>query len=598
MSLWRSSPLEIAFRLRQEAMNLCLYLAPPTPALTADSPLAALPAPPIDALRGTAYAASIETLARGILAGRLPLLGTEVEIKGTIPWRRDPVHGQELGTDYFRKIPYLDFARAGDHKFIWELSRHQHLVVLAQAWCFDPRAEYLDAIAAQLKSWREANPFQCGMNWASALEVAFRAWSWIWIWHLCGAALPPADRAALLTSLYQHGCHLEYNLSIYFSPNTHVLGEAIVLHALGVLFPRWPSADRWRRVGGEETARQAARQVLGSGEHFELSNYYHVYALDMLMTYALLEYGEAGPLAPLLRRMAHYLHAVATPDRRIALTGDDDGGRWFHPYGQRRAFGRATLATAALLLNETKAWPYDDGDVAEQAAWWLGARVVGHSSPGAPAGPETFRASGIVRLGDGVRTHVLFDAGGFGPFCAGHSHSDALQVLLWSAGEEILIDPGTYTYISDPVWRDRFRGSAAHNTVRIDGLDQAAPAGPFAWNGRPDVRLESCSDSEAVAVCLANGFTHWRQVIVEPGPVLRVIDHVEGPPGDHDVELFWHLGDAAHAAWVRPPEGIVAETVEGWRSSALGHREPAAVLRCHRRGALPLWWETVIAGPS
>ena len=598
MSRWRRSPREIAFRLRQEAMNLRLYLAPPAPALTADSPLTALPAPPVDALRGTAYAASIETLARGILNGRLPLLGTEVEINGAIPWRRDPVHGQELGTEYFRKIPYLDFARAGDHKFIWELSRHQHLVVLAQAWCFDPRAEYLDAIAAQLASWRKENPFQCGMNWASALEVAFRAWSWIWIWHLCGAALPSADRAALLTSLYQHGCHLEYNLSIYFSPNTHVLGEAIVLHALGVLFPRWPGADRWRRVGGEETARQATRQVLGSGEHFELSNYYHVYALDMLMTYALLEYGEAGPLAPLLRRMAHYLHAVATPDRRIALTGDDDGGRWFHPYGVRREFGRATLATAALLLNETKAWPYDAADIAEQAAWWLGARAVGRSSPGMPAGPEAFRASGIVRLGDGVRTHVLFDAGGFGPFRAGHSHSDALQVLLWSGGEEILIDPGTYTYISDPVWRDRFRGSAAHNTIRIDGLDQAAPAGPFAWTGRPDVRLESASDSEAEAVCIANGFTHRRQVIVEPGPVLRVIDQVEGPPGDHDVELFWHLGDAGHAAWVRTPEGVAVESVEGWRSNALGHREAAVVLRGHRRGALPLRWETVVARPE
>ena len=49
----------------------------------------------------------------------------------------------------------------------------------------------------------------------------------------------------------------------------------------------------------------------------------------------------------------------------------------------------------------------------------------------------------------------------------------------------MLIDPGTYTYVADRRWRDWFRGSAAHNTLRIDGLDQASPAGPFRWDGRP-----------------------------------------------------------------------------------------------------------------
>lgn len=557
-------------------------------------------------MRGTAYASGIKRLAQEILAGRLPLLGTEVLLSSPIAWRRDPVHGQELDAAYFRSIPYLDFARAGDHKFIWELNRHQHLVLLAQAWRLDPEPAYLDAIGEQLAGWREANPFQCGMNWTSALEVAFRALSWIWIWHLCGPALPAAVQAELLTGLYRHGCHLEYNLSVYFSPNTHVLGEAIALHALGALFPSWPRAERWRRIGGEETSRQVNLQILPDGAHFELSSYYHVYALDFLLFHSLLANGGPGRLAPQLRRMAHFLHAIMQPGGAIPFFGDDDAGRLMHPYGDRQYFGRGTLATAAVLLGDTTL-PCAASALHEQAVWWLGpsclASTLATTQAGQPAGPEVFPSSGIVRLGDGVRTHLLFDAGGFGPFRAGHSHSDALQCLLWTGGDEVLIDPGTATYIADPQWRDRFRGSAAHNTIRIDGRDQADPAGPFAWNGRPEVTLESASDSTVEATCRANGFTHRRRLRLTEDWLL-VTDHVDGPPGGSPlVEQFWHLGTPAQSARLKIPPGeslTVSEGGEyGWRSRALGQRETAAVARRQWRGVLPLVWRTAIAlGPD
>ena len=87
---------------------------------------------------------------------------------------------------------------------------------------------------------------------------------------------------------------------------------------------------------------------------------------------------------------------------------------------------------------------------------------------------------------------LIADTGPFGPGTAGHSHADTLSLVLRRCApndgqmiEQILIDPGTYTYVADPLWRDRFRGTAAHNTLRIDGLDQAIPRGPFAWQSRP-----------------------------------------------------------------------------------------------------------------
>jgi hypothetical protein len=189
----------------------------------------------------------VERVAGQILRHRFPIFGITVETGSAIDWRRDYLHGVSTGTPYFRRSPYLDFSRAGDHKVIWELNRHQHLPLLAQAFLLSGRREYLDEAFRQVESWLDANPFLRGINWASALEVAFRALSWAWLWHMAGSEMPEALRARFLTALERHGRYLERNLSVYFSPNTHLLGEAVALHALGVLFPAFPRRRAGRR---------------------------------------------------------------------------------------------------------------------------------------------------------------------------------------------------------------------------------------------------------------------------------------------------------------------------------------------------------------
>ncbi len=242
--------------------------------------------------------------------------------------------------------------------------------MLAQAHLFTGAPAYTAEIFAELDSWLAQNPFQCGINWASALEVAFRALSWIWIWHYCSEAMPADLKQRFLTSLYQHGRHLAENLSVYFSPNTHLLGEGVALHALGVLFKEFPESADWTRRGSEVVEGQLSFQVKPDGSHFEQSTYYHVYAIDLFVFYYLLA-GRPKHFEPVLTRMADYLDWLLGPSRRIAFFGDDDGGRLFHPFGCRDEFGRATLTTCGLLLNNPD-WVGTAEDIAQQAAWWVG----------------------------------------------------------------------------------------------------------------------------------------------------------------------------------------------------------------------------------
>ncbi len=597
-------PRELSFRLRQEIANALLFAFPPHGSSNIKAPLHGLPHPTAAAqhLRGSAYAAHVEQLAASVLQHRFPLLGGSTETGPEIAWSRDYRSGRETPASYFRTIPYLDVERCGDHKIVWELNRHQHLVLLAQSWLLTGNSECLVEIQRELESWWAANPYGRGINWASALEVAFRALSWIWVYHFTGEHMEPHFRRHFLESLYAHGCHLEHNLSVYFSPNTHLLGEAVALHALGTLFPDFPHATRWRAEAGAMVRAQMDAQVHADGSHFEQSAYYHVYALDMLLFPAILDPMPPDYLAK-LAHMADYLDALLglAPHRRLPLIGDDDGGRFFHPYGERDAFGCASLAACARFFRRST-WTFQPEDAAEIAAWWFD----GETSVATPAqSPHSrfFENAGIAVM-QATDVHIVADTGPFGPGGAGHSHSDTLSLTVRRGAEDLLIDAGTYTYVADPKSRNWFRGSAAHNTIRIDELDQAIPIGPFRWQAKPEVEVlawRSSDESDFLdAACAYRGFRHRRRIVFCKPGLIFILDEIEGPTGDHLIEQFWHSG--APVTQISPRSFRIGEAARltlshnadlkeggehGWRSRTLGERSPAPVIRAATRSGLP-----------
>jgi hypothetical protein len=506
-------------------------------------------------------------LAEQILAHRVPLLGLgPVDLGPEIHWRRDYVHGKESGLSYFRNIPYLDFERVGDHKNIWELNRHQHLVVLAQAFRAARKPEYLEEIRKQIESWMEQNPFERGINWASALEVAFRALSWMAVLHLAGSKLDGAFLKSWTESLFQHGCYLEQNLSVYFSPNTHLLGEAVVLHALGSFLTDLPRASRWRELGGRLVIEQMDRQVRDDGSHFEQSSYYHLYALDMFLLYSRVAREVPDWYRGKLARMAEFLDALVSTEGILPFLGDEDGGRLFHPYGDRRKFALDTLRACGLRQN------------------------------GAPYGSQWFPDAGLAVMRSEA-AHIIVDAGPFGSGTAGHSHADTLSIVAFRNGEELLIDPGTFTYVADPAARDRYRSVASHNTIAIRGVEQATPQGPFRWTNPPPVELlhwNSTGRGDVLdARCQYSGFTHRRTVVLQKPDVLLVVDRVTGPPGEWTVEQRWLCPEECGTPFLATIP--VCQTEGGERSTALGSSQPGKRWVARLRGSLPLTFAAAIA---
>ncbi|MBL8962131.1 MAG: alginate lyase family protein [Gemmatimonadetes bacterium] len=431
------------------------------------------------------------------LAGRLHLLGYGPMDVGTpIDWHRDPVAGIAAPRLHWSRVPYLDPAVAGDHKRVWEINRHQWLVSLGQAWVLTRDARHAAAIDAALTSWMDANPPKRGVNWASSLEVGFRAMAWLWALRL--AADAPALRTSTVERAVGHlvlaARHLERNLSTYFSPNTHLTGEALALYHLGIELGDLTAAAGWRRVGREVLVEWLPRHVRPDGTYFEQSTWYHRYTLDFYAHFAALAERNGEPMPAVrdaVRRMGHVLAAITRPDGTFPLIGDDDGGRLLFLDGRPGTDARPALALAGALAQDETLLAAA-GPALADVAWILGAiptTGAGHQSPDS----VLYRDGGLAVLRDPsspAESFMVVDAGPHGALNCGHAHADALSFDLTLDGRPVFVDPGTCNYSTDPAIRDRFRATASHNAATFDGRSSSVMAGPFAWASQARTRID------------------------------------------------------------------------------------------------------------
>jgi hypothetical protein len=426
-----------------------------------------------------------------------------IEYGKEINWHLDAVHGKRVPLIPWYKINFLDFAVAGDHKVTWELNRHQHLVTLAKAWQLTHEDHYASEAIAQWYSWQRANPYPLGVNWASSLEVAFRSLSWLWLYHLLSAspALPANFESDLSRALALNGRHIERYLSTYFSPNTHLLGEALALVCLGTLCPQLPRAPRWKLQGWRILDQEAQHQVLPDGVYFEQSLYYHVYALDIFLHARLLAARNQVGVPPGFDEVIQKMLAVV---QSLALAGppdgfgDDDGGRLFNPRRNRPEHMTDPLSIGAAMFDDPSL--RTSSTLTEEAIWLFGPHAINpqprDARKRALAANHSFSHGGLyIAVDPDLSQQMILDAGPVGAGRAGHGHADALSVKLLFNHRPWLVDAGTFAYISDSNssedQRQIFRGTRAHNTLSVDGLDQANPEGPFGWTDLPRVLAES-----------------------------------------------------------------------------------------------------------
>jgi hypothetical protein len=574
-----------------------------------------------------------------MVAGDYDLLGYRgLRFEG---WHDDPVHRATAPRGFWATIDFLD-PKTGDHKIIWELNRHQQFLALGQAYWLTGARKYRDRFISDLTSWLAANPPLDGVNYASMLELALRSLSWLWALHFFADDVLDEGRPwiiDLLVGMDRQLTHVEQNLSYYFSPNTHLLGEALALYVCGRALPELRASRRRQATGRRILLDEIARQIGADGVHRERSTHYHRYTLDFYLMALAVARITGDDAAVEFERAAARLALAArllTDDRgRVPHIGDDDGGR-LTPLGERPVDDlRDTLAVASALVDRED---LAIGRPPEEALWWLGHPALRRSptkvrpqrdltNPNAttatPARPSWSISAALSDSGYYVSRssrgdHLVVDGGQHGYTNGGHAHADALSLTLTVAGVPLLVDCGTGCYTTDAELRDRMRSSALHNTVVVDNRSQSIPSGPFHWShvATAAVHRWRANDGFDYFDGSHDGYqplVHRRHVLAMHGDLIVVADLVDGP-GAHTAAAHWHAdprwtvvvdGSRAGLAERRERVDVVvpvgrlerfsADTATGlgWYAPIYGRVEPATTLRVTHTAAAPFWIVTL-----
>jgi len=478
-----------------------------------------------------------------------------------IDWHLEPLSHKRAPAVHWSRLNYLDAEAYGDKKIVWELNRHQYFVALSQAYWLTNDERYAEAFVAHINDWMDRNPPKIGINWASSLEVAFRSISWLWSLHFFKLSPSLTRETFLLIYKFLHlnARHLETYLSTYFSPNTHLTGEALGLFYIGTLLPEFKESSRWRRAGLRILLDQLDRHVQADGVYFEQSSYYHRYTADFYLHLLLLLKLNAEPipakLEEKLQLLLDHLMYITRPDGTTPLFGDDDGGRLLPLDGRKANDFRATLSTGAALFHRGD-YKFVSGGACEETLWLLGPEWISQLDKLEAHEPQkqsvAFTTGGYYIMRDGwtpKSNYLLFDCGAHGTDNCGHAHADALSFELTAMGHTFLIDPGTFTYTGSAEMRDWFRSTSAHNTLTVDEEPSSVPAGPFSWRTIAQAGCSSWVSQERFDYVMGshNGFTrlsnpatHTRTILFLKNNYWVLRDLVESQ-GDHYIRAFFHF---------------------------------------------------------
>ncbi|HZT57200.1 MAG TPA: alginate lyase family protein [Pyrinomonadaceae bacterium] len=562
---------------------------------------------------GVIDADSIVEEARGIVsAHRWPLLGYgSIDFGAEVDWLREPASGARWPLDFHGDV-LLARGDGPDVRVLWELNRLGHLVTLARAYAFARDESFAEEFFRQVESWRAQNPMGFGPNWACAMEVALRAMNLLASFQIFrrSRALDERRLASMLALFDAHGRHIRRNLEFsYVATSNHYLSDVVGLLWLGLLLPELRASEGWRAFGLREVLREMGKQVLADGADCEASTGYQRFVTELfLYTFTLcrangIEIDERHWQK--LRSMLEYVRAYLRPDGRAPLVGDTDGGRALSLTRRDADDHTFLLGVGAALFREPRFKLSEEAP--EELLWLLGAEGVrafselkteGASQAASARGPQPvpsqapepaptrspdsagasasqsaiFEQAGtcVLREGD---LYLMLSASGAGLSGRGsHAHNDALSVEVSARGTSFIADAGTYVYTSDLRARQRFRSTAFHSTVEVDGEEQntTPESAPFfiGDEARPHILCFESGAERDLVVAEHHGYerlkggpvTHRRAVTFDKREGFWLVEDTLAGAGLHDFKFIFHAAPGREA---RSLDGSAVEILEG-----------------------------------
>lgn len=569
-------------------------------------------------------------------------LGTEID------WHCDFRAGYCWNPKKYYKDIRTPYEKA-DVKVPWELSRFQHLSILGEAYWLTSDERYTREFVNQIIDWMDKNKPKFGVNWACTMDVSIRACNWILGYYFFKDSKESNDDflLKLLKSLYQHGRHIMANLERSKTLTTnHYLSDIVGLVYIGMMFPEFKDAQKWREFGIKELIKEMEKQVYPDGCNFEASTCYHRLVLELFFFPTLLvvindsefngknhreitEKVFGKDYTERLYGMFEFVLYALKPNGKMPQIGDNDNGR-LHIFTNREVLDMQYLLTFGAILFKEPKFKVKEFGFCEEALWifgeegykiWQNLEENSLANIGSRAFPD---AGWYIMRND--KDYMIISCGPNGQNGnGGHCHNDKLSFELCIDGEDIIVDPGTYVYTSHPEWRNKFRSTAYHNTVVVDDKEQDRfnEKNLFWMRNEAKVKVNKWETNEVYDFLetqhfgyerLSEPINHRRQILFNKKESYWVIKDILTGKGKHTFDLYFHFAPMKLEIEKEDPlvansniaggrnivivpmetKGLKVSIQEGWVSYSYGEKVTALVIRYSRTTRTPVQFVTVI----
>jgi len=361
---------------------------------------------------------------------------------------------------------YLDWGRLPDNisdaQFIHALTRMCHIFNFLAAHKQRSDPSFVNFVYVHMEDFVLANPVPDEAPpvgtlsaWCT-LDTAIRAETFCKLFYTL-LQVEPRDNERLLlllSSVIEHGNYLHNHCG--HGDNNWANTEMKELLNIAVHFPELKTSKTWAEHGINRFFEITSSAIYPDGAQAELAIEYGLHCFSNTVD-AYKKLKEGGFSCPsslyqsAVSQTKFYAH-ISKPDGRIMAHGDSDN----------RTVPRDSIIKAALLLN------------VPEALYVASNGCRGLETPGPPS--RFFDWSGFAISRSGYTTNSQWSAFNVGPIGIAHIHPDQLAIEVYN-GRDILVDPGRYTYDWAGGWAPNyFQCTRGHNTLMIDGNQQACPS--------------------------------------------------------------------------------------------------------------------------
>ena len=373
-----------------------------------------------------------------------------------------------------------DFSKeAGDIKYVWEKSRFSYLYdIIRYDYHFDEDCAVF--AFSEIISWIKSNPINEGPNYRCSQEISLRVLNWTFALYYYQNSPYLTDDVfdKIQFAIYWQMDHVYKNIdfSRIAVRNNHAIAETLTLYLVGLLFPQFPGAGKWKEKGKRWFEEEIAYQVYEDGTFLQFSMNYHR-VIVQLLTWAIVLAEKNGEhfsdvVYERARKSVEFLRTCMVHENgKLPNYGANDGALFFKLNNADYRDYRPSLNALA------KALKIDLGfEETEDESWYgISSKQTDKWIPS--FGIHSFDVGGYYIIREPETLTFIR--------CGNHkdrpSQADNLHVDIWYKGDNILYDGGSYKYNTTPDLLNYFMGTTSHNTVMIDEYNQMKKGSRFIW---------------------------------------------------------------------------------------------------------------------